>query len=360
MHHIRYEPSVIYTEKNDSPLYREIAAGCQVFSAPGSLYGQFVCEHFLKFSHPDQSRLIRYLNGLKPEVAHIHYGVEAILYAPVLELLNIPALVSFYGHDCTAFPKRGFGFGRFLLNSKVFKKNGVKIITAMSPDMKQDLVDLGCPDEKIRVHYHGIDTARFIMRREHREKGDVTFLIISMLSPKKGHDVLIRAFTEALQRTSIPIMLKIYGEGELEENIKATLAGIGNDRMQYLGPLQFGSGEHLAALSSADVFIHPSRTSGKGEKEGIPGAVAEAMASGLPVITTLHAGIPYVVKNDETGLLVKENSVGDLANAIIRLAEDATLRQRLGKAARDYAQVTLDIRKKETELEELYDQVAGR
>ena len=359
MHHIRYEPSVICTEKNESPLFHEISRKYPVYSPIGSRAGQWICDHMLMLTADDRKRLLARLRLIKPDIAHIHYGVEAILFAPVLRSLNIPALVSFYGHDCTAFPKRAFGLGAYLLRRNVFNNPAVKVVTAMSPDMEKDLLALGCPAGKICVHYHGIDTGKFNRPREYRDRGEVTFVMISMLDPKKGHDVLIRAFAEALASTSVPIRLKIYGKGELESQLRSVIAATGTDRIQFLGPLQFGSEEHIEALFSADVFIHPSRKPASGEKEGIPGAVAEAMAAGLPVITTRHAGIPYIIRNNETGLLVSENSVEELSRAIILLAQDASLRKKLGSAAREYALGTLDIMKKETELENLYDQASG-
>ena len=356
MNHRRYTPSVIYTQKNESPLYDEISSQFPVYSTIGSSRGQWICDHLLLLTADDRKRLKGLVGEIKPDVAHIHYGVEAVLFAPVLKSLGIPALVSFYGHDCTAFPSRGYGLGAFLLRRNVFNNPAVKVITAMSPDMEKDLLALGCPWWKIRVHYHGIDTEKFNRPREYRDRGEVTFIMISMLDPKKGHDVLIRAFSEAVSATPVPIRLKIYGKGELETQVRSMIAASGTDRIEFLGPLQFGSEEHISVLLSADAFIHPSRQSATGEKEGIPGAIVEAMSAGLPVITTLHAGIPYVIKDGETGLLIRENNVNELKAAIIRLAEQADLRKRLGEAARDFATGFLDVRKKEGDLEKLYDE----
>jgi len=356
MNHRRYTPSVIYTQKNESPLYHEISSQFPVYSTIGSSRGQWICDHLLLLTADDRKRLRGLVGEIRPDVAHIHYGVEAVLFAPVLKSLGIPALVSFYGHDCTAFPSRGFGLGGMLLRRNVFNNPAVRFITAMSPDMEKDLLALGCPWWKIRVHYHGIDTEKFSRPREYRDRGEVTFVMISMLDPKKGHDVLIRAFTETLASTPVPIRLKIYGKGELESQIHSMIAASGTERIQFLGPLPFGTEEHISALLSADVFVHPSRQSATGEKEGIPGAIVEAMAAGLPVITTLHAGIPYVLKDGETGLLIRENNINELKAAIIRLAEQADLRKRLGGAARAYATDSLDVRKKEGDLEKLYDE----
>jgi len=279
MNHIRYTPSVICTQKNESPLFSEISSCSPVYSTIGSAGGQWICDHMLLLTADGRKRLGGLLAEIKPDVAHIHYGVEAVLFAPVLKSLGIPSLVSFYGHDCTAFPSRGFGLGGFLLRRNVFNNPAVKVVTAMSPDMEKDLLNLGCPWWKIRVHYHGIDTEKFSRTHEYEDSGEVTFVMISMLDPKKGHDVLIRAFTEALASTSVPIRLKIFGKGELESQVRSMLASSGTDCIEFLGPLQFGSEEHISTLLSADVFVHPSRQSATGEKEGIPGAIVEAMAA---------------------------------------------------------------------------------
>ncbi|MCX6284647.1 MAG: glycosyltransferase [Bacteroidetes bacterium] len=358
MHHLRYDQEVIFTEKNESPLYHEISSKYPAWSPIGSKLGQWLCDHLLLFTADDRKRLIAKLRETKPGLAHIHYGVEAVLFAPVLKAPGIPALVSFYGHDCTAFPSRAFGLGQYLLRKNVFNNPAVRVITAMSPDMEKDLLALGCPPGKIRVHYHGIDTNRFSRPREYREQGEITFLIISMLDPKKGHDVLIRAFARAVTETQVPIKLLIYGKGELESEIRHQVSDTGLDQIRFMGPLQFGSEEHISSLYTADVFVHPSRRSASGEKEGIPGAIVEAMASGLPVLSTFHAGIPYIIKDKVTGLLVRENDTDELSNAIVLLAQDASLRKSLGRAAREYSVDVLDIRKKELELEKLYDEVA--
>ena len=84
------------------------------------------------------------------------------------------------------------------------------------------------------------------------------------------------------------------------------------------------------------------------------------MAAGLPVITTRHAGIPYVVQDGVSGLLVAENSIDELKTAILHLASDAEKRQSLGLAASAFALEHLDVRKKEVDLETLYDEIKNR
>jgi len=127
------------------------------------------------------------------------------------------------------------------------------------------------------------------------------------------------------------------------------------DYVSYKGKITYASQEHLKILNDADVFIHPSVTAGNGDKEGIPGAIVEAMSAGLPVISTYHAGIPYIIEHNKTGLLVKEWDIKALTEAIICLAERVELRKKLGLAAQKYALENLDLLQKEKELETIYN-----
>ena len=127
--------------------------------------------------------------------------------------------------------------------------------------------------------------------------------------------------------------------------------------VHFLGALDHLSGAFMREYRNADVFVHPSVVSETNEKEAIPGAIVEAMATGLPVISTHHAGIPYVIQNGETGLLIDEWDVAALAHSIVGLAEDVNLRQRIGLRARKCAIEKLDLQQKQTELENIYDRV---
>jgi colanic acid/amylovoran biosynthesis glycosyltransferase len=108
----------------------------------------------------------------------------------------------------------------------------------------------------------------------------------------------------------------------------------------------------------ADIFALPSITL-KGDKEGTPGTIVEAMACGLPVISTYHAGIPALITNEQDGLLVKEQDLEGLSQALGRLIEDRVLRERLGRAAVQTTASRCRLLSRTAELECIYGQLLG-
>jgi colanic acid/amylovoran biosynthesis glycosyltransferase len=107
---------------------------------------------------------------------------------------------------------------------------------------------------------------------------------------------------------------------------------------------------------NADIFILPSMTLNDYDKEGIPGTIVEAMANGLPVISTYHAGIPSIIRHSEEGLLIRERDVEAMAEAIFQLATHPELRERLGKKGQEKAKNDLDLRVGTGRLEMIYDE----
>jgi colanic acid/amylovoran biosynthesis glycosyltransferase len=126
------------------------------------------------------------------------------------------------------------------------------------------------------------------------------------------------------------------------------------DHVTFLGLIKHGP-ELLDLIKKADIFLHPSRVDTNGGKEGIPGTIVEAMASGLPVISTYHAGIPDIITNQETGLLVNEDDSKAIANLIYECYKNKALRSAIGINAKRTAILNLDVRNKTEELIKIYD-----
>jgi len=298
-------------------------------------------------------RITAFIEKEKISICHFHYGTDCGIYYPLLKHLKIPSVVSFYGYDCFSFPKKLWGFGKKYLNNRVF--GDISKVLAMSPEMKKDLVLIGCPEEKIIIHYHGVPAKAFLnqKRNYNREKKEFELLSVSYLDPVKGHLFIFKALQKLISRGISNVRLKIVGKGFYEPVLKKFIKENKlKDYVAFLGPVS--PIQLLAEFEKADGFIHPSVIT-KNDKEGIPGAIVEAMFSGLPVISTYHGGIPYIIENNKTGILVNEWDIDALSDAMVNLSQDPKLCEELGKAGQKYALAELDLEEKEKELESIYE-----
>lgn len=160
-------------------------------------------------------------------------------------------------------------------------------------------------------------------------------LFVGRLAEKKGIDQLLYA-VDRLPAFEEPLSLRIVGTGKLEADLRATARELGvTDRVAFEG---WVSSEDLRAwYAAADFVVVPSIETESGDTEGMPTVISEAFASGTPVVATGVGGIPDVVEDGHSGLVVPQRDPDRLAEAITRVVEDAELRQRLGTNAGDRA-----------------------
>ncbi len=300
--------------------------------------------------------LARYLRDQRARLIHYHYLTDARFLLGVARRTGLPAVASAYGYDVTLFPRQYRGLGRRYLRP-VFDR--LDCVLAMSEDMRDDLVAIGCPARKIIVHYHGSPTARFRHAgRRYAKDGPLTVLCCARLEPIKGQHLVLEALRVLDRRGCRDLRLVLVGEGSTRGELErmAADAGWGADRVVFAGHVPHASDALLRHFHEADLFVHPSVTI-RGVKEGIPGTIVEAMAAGLPVVATRHGGIPAVIDSGCEGLLVAEYDVEALAAAIETLARDAGRRERLGQGAADRAGRELDLQVRTVELERIYDRL---
>ena len=362
MNHSRYEARVVYKERVTSDFANEITGSLRSHHCNAGKWGVYKGYSRLLYSRPfrrltlgDRRNIRSFLISQRADILHFHYGTDAGVFVGATRDLGIPRVVSFYGYDCTSFPNWFFGYGGQYLR-KVFKQ--VDYCVAMSEDMKADLLGLGCPKSKIFVHYYGTEVSKFVYKRAYNNKPNITILIVASLDEKKGHIYLLKSLEKLTKAFKFRLRLRIVGCGPLDEELKNYVKSCNlENAVTFVGAHEYLSERFLKEFHDADIFAHPSVIASNGDKEGIPGTIVEAMAAGLPVVSTYHAGIPYILEHEKTGLLVKERDVDALAASISRLVLDSELRKRIGQNAQKYALKHLDLRQKQVELENIYDRV---
>ena len=180
--------------------------------------------------------------------------------------------------------------------------------------------------------------------REGFEDGHLLYVYVARLSPQKDPFCLLHAFAIAVSQND-NLRLLIVGDGPLRSDVEERVKALGlNNYVRFLG-VRTDIPEILAAV---DVFVLSSRW------EGNPLSVMEAMAAGKPVIATAVGGVPELVKDGISGILVPPQNPEALAKAMIQLAQNSSLRQKMGEAARQYAMEYFSVERMAKEYERLY------
>jgi colanic acid/amylovoran biosynthesis glycosyltransferase len=179
---------------------------------------------------------------------------------------------------------------------------------------RDKLIGMGAPAERTLVHRMGVDTTRFVETPRALKAGEpVRFIGVGRMVEKKGFDDALAAFAKMRSQPGAPpATLTLIGDGPLRQELEAQAAQLGlGDAVRFTGLLPHAKVEEM--LRAAHVFVLPSRTSKNGDMEGIPVALMEAMAQGLPVLATRHSGTPELVEHEVSGLLCTEGDRDALA-----------------------------------------------
>jgi colanic acid/amylovoran biosynthesis glycosyltransferase len=284
-------------------------------------------------SRADRRRLAAFLRDQGVTVVLAEFGYMGVMVMEPCAELGLPLHVYFRGHDATRhLVHRAFlrSYGRLFAQAES--------VICVSRHLADRLVPLGCPEDRLHVVPSGVDPALFMPG--HPERGRI--LATGRLVPKKAPQLTIEAFARIAARFP-EARLDMVGDGPLREECARLVAGYGLEgRVSLHGAC---SHDRVAAMMArAAIFAQHSVTPPDHSIEGFPTAIAEAMASALPVVSTRHSGIPEHVREGETGLLVEEGDVAGMAEAMARLLADPALARDMGARARAHALVHLDRR----------------
>ncbi|MFY0592611.1 glycosyltransferase [Roseivirga sp.] len=255
----------------------------------------------------------------KVQAVLAEYGPTACEVLEVCKSLRLPLIVHFHGYDASKFDvirKYNSYKGLFLFATKII---------VVSEEMKGQLLGLGCPIEKIVLNTYGPNDTFQLVNPQFSEPWLVG---IGRFVDKKAPYYLLLAFKEVV-KANPESKLILAGDGHLK-NTCVNLAGyLGiSENIEFKGVIT--PSDYIDLLSKSTAFVQHSITALDGDKEGTPLAVLEASSAGLPVISTIHAGIPDVIINDKTGILVEEHDVMGMAEAMIKMLSDLNLAKKMG------------------------------
>jgi colanic acid/amylovoran biosynthesis glycosyltransferase len=204
------------------------------------------------------------------------------------------------------------------------------------------------PDRADRVHriYNGLDLGEF--RRADFSSTPPLIIAVGRLIPKKGFNDLIRACAFLAERGK-SFRCEIIGEGPLANELREQIdeLGLQDDAVLAGAKPQFQLRERLAG---ANVFVLPSVIDPDGGMDNLPTVIMEAMATGLPVVSTNIGGIPEMVTENENGFLVQPGDAAAMADAIERVISDRSLAARLGNSGCEHARTLFSIENNVREL----------
>ena len=302
--------------------------------------------------------VLRQLSALfrqyRPAVVHTH--IIGLNYAYLLMLrYRTPARV----HTVHSLAQREVGVrvGAWVRQLAFRYRIGGVVPVAVAEEVRVSIRQLyGYPDPPLIPN--GVPTDEYApdphqraqWRQAHGLEPHATVLVhVGRFAPPKNHALLVEAFAHV--RADAPLYLLLVGGGELEDAVREQVAALGlESRVRFLGV----RADVADILRASDVFVLSSRV------EGNPLSVMEAMAAGLPVVSTAVGGVPELVREGATGLLVPSEDAGALARALQALVDDPVRRQAMGAAARQDAIAHFDIRHTVRGYEQLYEALLNR
>jgi colanic acid/amylovoran biosynthesis glycosyltransferase len=333
----------------------------QIREVPGYDYIHLVRQPKYMVNLPLLNEKVHYLSEIfSPEeyvkknnisLIHAHHAQLGLLLLPFKEETSLPLVTSIRGRDAT------------LANQPVDYLNGMKMLFGQGElflpvcqYLAHRINQWGCPAEKIRVLYGGVDLNLFPYRGPNLQ-GSQNIVSIGRLVEKKGHHVLMQAFKKI--KSKFPkATLTIIGGGELEGYIKSLAAQLNlGTSFRLLSRVPKSQVPEL--MAQADIFCAPSLTAANGDVEGIPNTIKEAMATGIPVLATNHAGIPEIITNNQDGVLVRENDVDHLAQALEFMLLNRHLWEGYALAARKNVEQNFDQSKQLLLQAKYYDELLG-
>lgn len=293
-------------------------------------------------------QVIPFLEKGPYDIIHCQFGGLGLKGLCLKQLTAAPAklVTSFRGFDASRVVHNRSG-----IYDELFREGDIFFPVCKS--LGKRIIKEGCNENKIIVVPSGIDCEKFTYAERKRLEGEPTrVLTIARLVEKKGIIYAIEAITRLI-KSGRCVTYVVVGDGKLRGDLERLIEDVGNTtHIQLLG--WRNQDEVMQLIKSSHILVAPSVTSADGDQEGIPNVLKEAMASGLPIISTDHSGIPELVEDGISGFLVKERDVDSLTNRLSYLIDHPEIWPEMGRAGHACVQKYYDINKLNDKLVDLY------
>jgi colanic acid/amylovoran biosynthesis glycosyltransferase len=280
-----------------------------------------------------EKAIIHLLKKEKIDVVLAEYGPVGVLILPVCRIAKVPLVVHFHGFDASHFKtleKYAPGY------KEMFEY--AKAIIVVSEKMVEQIKCIGCPAHKIILNHYGVN-ALFFSARPLYESDNL--FAMGRFVEKKGPEFTIRAFAKVTSQYPTA-RLYMAGDGPLLETCRSLVRELSLSKSVFF-PGIIKHDMAPAFMQKSIAFVQHSIVAENGDSEGTPVAVMEASAAGLPVISTIHAGIPDVIIDGVTGILVPERNIDKMADAMRLILSVKTLARRMGEAGRERIQTNFTM-----------------
>lgn len=300
---------------------------------------------FNLFYFTEALMLVRWMRAQGIDHLHVHFATAAASVALLLKRA-FPVGLSLTVHGPDEFYDAP---GQWLTQ----KFEAADFLVCISNFARSQLMQLTAARhwDKFEVCPLGVDAARYVPAARESRGAPFNILCVGRLTPAKGQRILVDA-CRRLARQGRDFRLVFVGAGPDEADLKAAVAAHGlGERVEFTGALN--QTQVRERYAQADVFALPSFA------EGVPVVLMEAMASGVPCVTTRITGIPELIHDREHGLLVTPSDCEEIAQAIARLMDDPALRTRIAAAARAKVRETHDLGRNVARLADIFHHRIG-
>lgn len=308
------------------------------------------------FKYGKQALLLKHFYNIIPflknnyDIIHANfgpYGLQAQIFRE-LEAFDGKIVTSFHGFDMTSFVReKGKNVYQPLFDQG-------DMFLPISNYWENQLIDWGCSKEKIQVHHMGIKLDLFNPKpRRVIDKNNLVLLSVGRLIEKKGFKYSIEA-TKRLIKKGMNVSYTIIGDGPLKTSLGALINKMGlQNRVRLAGSKT--RGEVIRYLEKSDIFILPSVTAQNGDMEGIPMVLMEAMATGIPIISTCYSGIPELIQDGITGFAVPEKDVISISEKTCQIISSPELLKKISREAFNQVKSNFNVDIQNDKLCQIYN-----